>query len=926
MELYGMALKLPEIRVSWNSEVLSVINIHSKHRAMKNILMNHLNRVCFVIMLLISSAGYTQVNISTILTPPASSDLDDYASPAKTIVMMTSTSITFNAFPQVVITGNNGIIIKSINTPSLYSTSVLVPSVPSMLNAIQLSQLFNRSNLTVTGMNRDQIAAFMTDGTLPPGIYSFCFEAWTATTGLFKVSNPAPNGCTTVNTGAGIFGKSLNEAPRTLMPLCNSNVFLTTPQNIVFTWMDPSSALQLGNQDLASGLQQYNLKIYQVVGNKTPNEVVRSGTTPPFFDKIITGTSYVYGPADPQLVAGTKYVYVVSVVSNPKKYQNNGISNACMFTCLLPGVVPETAQKPPVLKPVRETSGIKFIETKVYQPIPFNIIKGKLVYAFRKTEESADASPLAIVNSVPVQANNPSSIQNANSYIQNLNIESQGQSQSAPTVSAASYNFNTGTSLENVSVSQGASLGAGLSGINTKSSYEKVLELFTKEAGQHKFPLANTKVKLSLWVKDAIMQEYLKQKNIPGNNMNPPENNVYLGSATTDKDGNFMLAFANPDVELAFYDVELAIENSQFDFPVIPIPFNKDLTGTYEVGTILGLANTYRLNLKAIGLDGKSIEKAEIKIKRASDIYIQKPYLNPEGDRFNDVKQGNVPKDKPFTISDSKDAGYTMFQGLDFLPMADQSVPVSFCEKGNCNFKRLFLSNGNDEKYVLIIRAEGYKTFQTTLEFIPNSNIMFSNASLNSYTGGNGIMQVDASYKLLPEPSKVTGRVVDKTSEIPLKDITVVVTSEDGKKVLSSTTDSEGKFAIFNISPSSKPYKLSVKGDGISTYNDPELLYISSEGITINKDPIYVNAVMVPVAGIVAEKLVGVINAAELRWKNGGNAFYTNEDGRFISANRPGKHILILKKPGFRDKEIEVDVKSTSKKSGNQQKSHLIIL
>ncbi|MBK9329397.1 MAG: hypothetical protein IPM95_08820 [Sphingobacteriales bacterium] len=877
-----------------------------------------------------STQIFAQVNVTSIVTPPFSSDIDDYANVAKANVMMMSTTNTYMIYPQVVITGNNGITIKSINNAFLYTSSTLVPFTPTTLSSLQLSQLFDRNKLTVSGMDRDQLAAFMANGTIPAGTYSMCFEAWSGTAASVKVSNPAPNGCATMVVGnpAG-FNRSLNESPRTILPLCNSDVLLTVPQNVVFTWMDPSSANQLNVNNDFPGLQEYVLKIIEVVGKKSANEAMRSATTPPFFEKTIFGTSYVYGPAEPPFKLNTKYAYTISVKNNPKQYQNFGVSDACMFTCVSPVTVPPTAESPgksTIPKNPKISTNITFDETKIFQPIPVNTIKGRLIYAFKKTEESKEPEALAFspVSSGSTKVNDFNAVSNVNAFLQAYGNSSSASSENKPLDANVNY-VNTSPSLGNMSVSSSPGLfqNFDLTSEQSKSIYQKVTEKIASNAGVHKFPLANTKVKVSLWIKQEIMEAYVKNKGmkIPdingssGSGIKLPPNDIYIGTATTDKDGNFSVSFTIPDIEMSFYDVEVWIDNPQFDFPVIPIPFNDDKTGTYDVGTVLGLANTYRLTLKAIGMEGKPLEKAEMQVRRSQDIYSPKPYLNPEGNRFLDVINGKVPEDKPSenTEEESASSAYPAYQGLNFYLLIDNSVPVSSCSTGKCTFPRLFESNGNDEKYELVIKAEGYKPFHTTLEFWPYHTLNFGGASLSSYVKDNGIMQLDATYFLIPEPPKVVGRIVAKENEIPLKDALITLTSKDGKDVYTAVSKEDGKFSITNIKKSNEPYQLVVKGDGITTYKDPEPVFLTSDGITIKKDPIYVHAQMIPVAGVVAEVKGPVINGAELRWKSGGNAFYTNEQGQFITSNRAGKYVLVVKKPGFRDKEIAVEIKAPSK-------------
>lgn len=149
-----------------------------------------------------------------------------------------------------------------------------------------------------------------------------------------------------------IYNKSLNEAPKTIMPMCNSNVTLSVPQNIIFTWLDPSASLQLGNTDLPNGVQEYVLKIVEIIGSQSANDAIKYPTIPPFFEKTILGTSYIYGPADPPLKPAAKYAYTVSVKYNSKQYQNNGVSDVCMFTCKAQQMPANTSPPAPNQGPV----------------------------------------------------------------------------------------------------------------------------------------------------------------------------------------------------------------------------------------------------------------------------------------------------------------------------------------------------------------------------------------------------------------------------------------------------------------------------------------------------------------------------------------------------------------------------------------------
>ncbi len=291
-------------------------------------------KLAMCLLLFSCSIAFSKVKITTFVTPPYTRAITDYANISKVNVQLIADT-TLTVYPQVVITGNNGVKLQSINNLMTYSSSFLMPNVPVTLTTTQLSELFTLSNLVATGMNTEQLNQFTTFGTIPNGTYSVCIEAWAYlfSAAPVKVSDGYPNGCATILIGNPSFANSLLEAPKTILPMCNQEVTLTVPQNVVFTWMHPSASMEMGNNDLPNGLQEYIIRMVEVVGNKSANEAMKTATTPIFFEKTVLGNSYVYGPSDPPLKTGSKYAYTISVRDNAKKYQNKGTSDACMFTC-----------------------------------------------------------------------------------------------------------------------------------------------------------------------------------------------------------------------------------------------------------------------------------------------------------------------------------------------------------------------------------------------------------------------------------------------------------------------------------------------------------------------------------------------------------------------------------------------------------------
>ncbi len=849
-----------------------------------------------------------QVNITTIIIPPTSNSINDFNNIAKLNVMSTNISGTTTLFgyPQIKLTGNNGITLTSINSSGLYASSVLVQNVPVSLTSTQLSQLFNESNLIPTGMNTVQLESFREIGELPDGVYSLCVEMWSFGGVPVKISTTG-TGCATWIIGSGnSFSNSLREPPKTIMPACQTNVTAIEPQVLVFTWLDPSAF-----SDLSRGPQEYLIKMVEVVGNKSPFDAIVTTSVPPFFEKTVFGTSYIYNLSDPPLKKGAKYAYVISVKKDNKKYQNKGISEVCWFTY---GETTKVNVTEPSITtaPVKTKNGIQFTPSMIFEPIPTTVIKGKLIYAFKKSEEPKDIVTGSVIESGTKNLNlqdagksdmygNPDffvssqASSETNSGIWQSMNESAGTSSNSPLV-VGNGEYNVTSSLQDVSKNTDYNVFDV-----DKDIWNKSVTSMAKNAGKDRFPLSNSYVEVRLFLKNAIAKNLAKK-----NNPNIIKNGVLLGTAKTDIDGNFSISYNKGDINFALYNVELfVINNTQFDFPVLPIPIDLSNFGVYDLGEILGLALTFRLNVKVVGAFGKTIENADVKVLRTNGFYGDKTYLNPEGNRIlgnEDKKESKKSNDKE-ELTEDKISNQT-FKGLEAVIQFTLNEIVAE-NNSNRKFQRLFEANDASEIYILQISAEDHKLLETPLYFLPNGSLNFGGSGTNASTT-NDILTVNAVYHLVPDKPKVIGRVIDKSTEIPVPDVTVTIFRND--KVYTTKTGKDGKFKIKNIEASSEPYLLKLSGSGIKEWTDPNKLFLTEDGAKEERDPLYVSALLIPVTGVVTDLSNQALNNAELKWKNGGKSFYSESNGQYVGYNVAGKHTLVISKPGFKTKEIQVDL------------------
>ncbi|RYY59425.1 MAG: hypothetical protein EOO05_13265, partial [Chitinophagaceae bacterium] len=280
-----------------------------------------------LVCVLISGVGKTQAQSRGILvnfavTPPYSSKLSDYASlPGKTIISLTNpvsaTGAPARVFLRITITGDNGI---KISTKAGYrpSAPILVPpNVPTLLDYNALNALFDVNTFDLVGITARQIA---TREGLPEGNYQICVRVWDYDNPTIPVSADAPSGCVFIRL-------TQLEPPILIKPFDKDNINLgaSAVQNIIFSWNIPAGS-EPGTQ--------YLLRVIEMLDpTKNPNDAMNSKTTPAFFETITNSNIFLYGPAEPALVAGRKYAWAVTAAPLVKQsgYRNGGRSEVRSF-------------------------------------------------------------------------------------------------------------------------------------------------------------------------------------------------------------------------------------------------------------------------------------------------------------------------------------------------------------------------------------------------------------------------------------------------------------------------------------------------------------------------------------------------------------------------------------------------------------------
>jgi hypothetical protein len=252
-----------------------------------------------------------QVSIQLQLTPPFSPYFSDYlAYENKTILIINKPGTqNLDIYFKGKVTGDNGL--SLITKPNYKPGTAINLSKPvTILRGSELEPYFTQNNVDVNGAN---IQSYITNGGLPEGNYTICLQSFDYTTDL-------PVGqefCTSFNI------KSI-EPPILIQPMCNGIVNSNPAQNIVFNW-GPGGGSPFNTK--------YVLKMVELLDGQVPNNMLDAITTPPFFEKEINTTTYVYKLSDPKLTIGKTYAWQVTAFDPMGKvfFRNNGISAPCTF-------------------------------------------------------------------------------------------------------------------------------------------------------------------------------------------------------------------------------------------------------------------------------------------------------------------------------------------------------------------------------------------------------------------------------------------------------------------------------------------------------------------------------------------------------------------------------------------------------------------
>lgn len=870
----------------------------------------------FLVLGYMHTIAQNSVRVTLNITPPYSTSLTDYrpspSGPGKMIVTVQNLSNSLQrVYLRAQIKGNdNGI--------QIYTAPDYVTPTPIVLNPMEARQLFPNEIMDIYDPNRlvyigtDQREIRNSDR-VPEGAYTICVRAYDHTPGRTQIplSSAEPSGCT-------IIYMRETEPPMLVQPFQDAEVPAFQPQNVIFSWTQPAST---------DPTDRYKLRIVEMFegdGRRIDPNVIYEASGSPIFDQEVVGNTYIYGPADHALVPGRRYAWAVTALDkNGKSYfRNNGRSEVRAFIYTEKNnIINLQANNIPISPPKSKKSSGKaastrkvvFVKDAQIRDLTLNTFKGKLTWAFRKSEAGYVPTPPPAAEKEPAfgQGSGKNMIEFAafeNSISTTINKSVTGNSANLPKQNnkgkVTELVVNQGDNSALYALGGGSTVFkevvAGQIKVDPKKidGYQRIMQQdrIISLADDKHYPLSQTKVSLYLRKKSKVGSPAHVSTMIFFLNNEPPTE-ILLGQTTTNAAGEFALNYFDeiPDG----FDAYLKIDNNRFEFADYDIPLVPNENGTYDFGELLGLAKTYRLRVKIVNEEGNQMDLATVRLERPKGFY--------SASTTNENMIHEVMKD---SIS------------------GQPAEVVAIGGKSGSFWPRLFYSDGFSDSYTVIIEG---KDIQKT---VYNLNLLNLSGLGVKMSESDQVTLLEKTFKAnVPLPT-VEGRVLTKNGEMPLPGAIVTVQKKGSRhgetskgqngmtsytvdlSARSATADSLGKFKVENIPVNSEAVEVVVHYKGKRTVHDKDV-YLSQRGHREIIDPLFVNAELITVTGQVVDGNGQPLSDATLNWKGGGKAFYSDESGNFIGSQTEGSHILVARKPGFKDTEYPIDIKAASKQAGS---------
>ena len=327
---------------------------------------------CLISVSLSTKGQNYPIQITVAVTPPYSTKISDYTSqPGKIMATIRNTSLTGSPariYLTGSITGESGISVTTRPGYKPLQPLNIAPGATIMLNVNNIKDVFSEDHLVYEGISENDI---ITGNGLPEDYYTICLRAWDYSTNQ-PLSDESPMGCCPP------FNVTDIEPPVITQPLCGDNVKAITPQSMIISWTHPAGA---------PVSTRYKITVVEVLpSDHNPNDAMNSAFRPAFFEQQVTGTAFVFGPAQPALVEGKTYAIRITAQDPTGKvrFRNGGRSEVCSFSWKKEGIVPG-GDNLGRTKPNTLNTGSLGVELPPVK-LP-TVVKGRLVYEYFEPDD-----------------------------------------------------------------------------------------------------------------------------------------------------------------------------------------------------------------------------------------------------------------------------------------------------------------------------------------------------------------------------------------------------------------------------------------------------------------------------------------------------------------------------------------------------------
>lgn len=275
-------------------------------------------QILILLGLLIQVTAWTQtypVSAMPQLLPPNSIYLSDYTAAGSDKFTLNIALNDFNESEygvrlQLTIAGEGAFLQTS---PDFNPQPLTLFPGNNALTGNDLEEYFNLNNMMVAGIDDQELRR---TGALPPGIYSFCVEAFDYRRSDVRLSL---KGCTTVTL-------QKNNPPLLVYPECGSIVPTQDVNNILFQWQTQADR---------SIQAEYTVEMVEVPHGMNPDDALNGAGRQVLLpnDAVTMQTQFLYGNDQLPLEIGKSYAYRVKIedIEGSTTIENNGTSPSCLF-------------------------------------------------------------------------------------------------------------------------------------------------------------------------------------------------------------------------------------------------------------------------------------------------------------------------------------------------------------------------------------------------------------------------------------------------------------------------------------------------------------------------------------------------------------------------------------------------------------------